>query len=124
MQRIFITLLVIIALLIGGSSFSCGREVDNFVMYDLTVTPSEVSLGEKLIIEFWVDNKGYRGVLTTMTLKIDGKEVQKRQVRAEERAATRGFFRVTANETGEHTIQIINHNGSEELNGLFKVTEP
>ena len=124
MKRIFITLLLLITLAIGSSSFACGKEVDNFVMYDLTVTPPEVSLGEELIIEFWMDNKSYRGVLTTMTLKVDGKEVQKRQVRAEEHSKTRGFFRVTANETGEHTIQIINHNGSEELNGLFMVMEP
>ncbi len=125
MWRILISILLIIAFLtISNASLSCSRKVDNFVMHDLTVTPSKVAIGEEILIEFWMDNKGFRGVLTPMILKIDGKEVQIRRVRAEERATTRGFFRVTANVTGEHTIIISDPSGTDKLSGVFVVTEP
>jgi len=87
------------------------------------ITPSEATAGEYILIEFWMDNKGYHGVLDTWTLEIDGEEVQSKQVRAAERATTRAYFRITADEVGEHTV-IIHGAGNDYLSGRFTVTEP
>ncbi len=96
-----------------------GREApSNIVWHDLTLTPSEVSVGEKVLIEFWIDIRPYRGVTTDVTLKIDNKDVQTKRVHAEGNATTRVWFQITAKTVGIHKVSI------GRLTGTFTVTEP
>ena len=101
-----------------------GREASsNIIWRDLTITPSEVSVGEKVLIEFWVDIRPDRGVTTDVTLRIDNKDVQTKRVHLEGHATTRVAFRVTAKTVGTHRVSI--HNlGVDRLTGTFTVTEP
>ncbi|MFC2070265.1 hypothetical protein ACFLTB_03770 [Chloroflexota bacterium] len=109
--------LIICAFLISRN----GKPIDNFIARDLKITPSEVSIGEKILVEFWIDINADRGVTTDVTLEIDGEAVQTRTVHAEADSSTRVYFQVTANETGRHTVSI--HNiGIDELSAVFEVT--
>ena len=124
MSRICIMSLFFVSLVICAAFISCsGKSTDNFIARDLTITPSEVSVGEKILVEFWIDIKGYKGVTTDMTLVIDDKAVQTKTVHAEANSTTRVYFQVTANETGRHTVSI--HNiGIDGLSAVFDVTGP
>jgi len=116
--------LIFVVFLVACVAFiSCNaKSTDNFVARDLTITPSEVSVGEKILVEFWIDLKGYRGVTTDITLAIDDRAVQAKTVHAEANSTTRVYFQVTANETGRHTASI--HNvGIEELSAVFMVKD-
>lgn len=124
MSRMCITVLLFVSLVTCAASVSCsGKSTDNFIARDLIITPSEATLGEKILVEFWIDIKGYIGVTTDMTLVIDDKAVQTKTVHAEANSTTRVYFQVTANETGEHTASICNV-GIDDLSAVFKVTEP
>jgi hypothetical protein len=70
-----------------------------------------------------MDNKGNRGVIATWTLEIDGEEIRSKRIRAEERAVTRGYFRITAEEAGEHSV-VVRHGDKFYLIGKYRVLEP
>lgn len=119
--------LLLLCTLLAGLVLTVGcisREVSSNVIWrDLTITPSEVSVGEKVLIEFWIDIRPYIGVTTDVTLKIDNKDVQTKVVHAEGNVTTRVWFQVTAETIGTHSVSI--HNvGVDKLTGTFTVTEP
>jgi hypothetical protein len=124
MLRMCITALLFVSLVICAASVSCsGRSTDNFIARDLTITPSEATPGEKILVEFWIDIKGRMGVTTDITLAIDDKAVQTKTIHAEANSTTRVYFQVTANKTGEHTASIRNV-GINDLSAVFRVTVP
>lgn len=95
----------------------------NITWRDLTLTPSEVIVEEKILIEFWIDIRPDRGVTTDVTLKIDNENVQTKRVHAEGKATTKVWFRVTAKTVGTHEV-IIDNVGVDKLTGIFTVIEP
>ena len=113
---LILALLVSVLFLAGA----CQPRSSAFHAHSLTITPSEVVVGETVLIEFWMDNSGYRGVLTEITLKIDDDVVQTKEVRARPNHSTKAFFRVRAETVGTHTVSI--HNvGIKDMSGVFTV---
>ncbi len=123
MPRPYVVFVLALSVIFCSFIPSCNSEADNFVVRDLEITPSEVTAGEYVLFEFRMDNKGYRGVRTTWTLEIDGEEVSTKQITAEERDTTRGYFRITAEGTGRHTV-VIKSGGGDFISGEYMVRAP
>lgn len=122
MLRLYIAFFLFLSVVISTCSISCNNKTDNFVARDLTITPSVVLPGESVLIEFYIDNKGYRGVLSTWTLEIDNNKVIEKRIRAEEGNTTRGYFTFAAGITGNHTVSVYT-TANERLSGWFVVTD-
>jgi hypothetical protein len=122
MSRSVIAFFLLPIVIIATYAISCNDKTDNFVAHDLSITPPIIELGESVLIEFHIDNKGYRGVLSTWTLEIDNEKVTQKSIRAEERNTTRGYFTYTADSTGNHTVSV-NTAGDERLGGWFLVVD-
>ena len=122
MPRLFVVFSLLVSIIIPIFSVSCDDKTDYFVAHDLTITPSVPEIGESVLVEFYIVNKGYKGVLSTWTLEIDGVKVAERKISADERNTTRGYFRFTADNTGNHTVRIYD-SGNEQLSGWVLVVE-
>ena len=48
---VLVAALVICLAMIPGSN----KPADNFIARDLIITPSEASIGEQILVEFWID---------------------------------------------------------------------
>ena len=118
MRKLVFTFLIFF-LAVCSMSVSCNTKVDNFIAGNLTVTPPVIESGEPVLFEFWMTNKGDRGVVSTWTLEIDGKRLQEKEIRAAEKSTTRGYFRITAGSAGNHTAVV--YNAFEQLSCNFTV---
>ena len=122
MCRAFFIFSLLVSIIIPVFSVSCNDKTDNFVTHDLTITPSTTEPGESVLVEFYMDNKGFKGVLSTWTLEIDGEKIAEKKISAERRDTTRGYFKLTAHSTGNHIVSVFN-TGDERLSGWFLVVE-
>ena len=122
MPGLVVVFSLLFSIIIPIFSVSCDDKTDYFVAYDLTITPAVADIGESVLVEFYMDNKGYKGVLSTWTLEIDGEKVAEKTISAERRDTTRGYFKITADSTGNHTVNVSN-TGDERLSGWFLVVE-
>lgn len=124
MRRPFTALILLSAVAISFLSLSCDSyEPDYFIVNNLTCTPQVVESGEYVLIEFLMENKGDRGVLSAWTLEVDGEKVGEQEISAGEQDTTRGYFRITAGDAGNHTVTVYN-TGQERLDGWFITVDP
>ena len=122
MLRLVVVLSFLVSIIISGFAISCNDKTDYFLARDLTISPSVAEIGESVLVEFYMDNKGLKGVLSTWTLEINGEKVAEKKISAERRDTTRGYFKITADSTGNHTVSVYN-SGEERLSGWFLVVE-
>jgi len=86
-----------------------------FTLSDLTISPANIKLGEKVAVSVLVANTGDLTGNYTLTLKIDGAVVETKGINLDGAKSSTAAFTVTPNTAGEHAVEIGN------LSGRFKV---
>jgi len=90
---------------------------------DFAISPSTASIGDYILIEFWIDNTANIGVITEVILYVDDEKIQTKEIVAEKYSTTRVYFRVAAETIGTHVVTIRN-TAFENLSGTFEVKAP
>jgi len=116
MKKPIVTALVI-ALLLAVTPVSCAKPAE-FEVGTLNISPSEAVSGETTTVTVDVTNIGGTEGTYTATLKVDGVEVETREVTVAAGAKETLTWRITEEAPGTHDV------ATDGLSGSFKVLKP
>ena len=88
------------------STFACTRWGAEFVVYNLSISPSPAEVGEEVTISVAVENVGQAEGTKDIVLKVDGEKMGSSKVTVAPGAAITITFDYTAVEEGSYTIKV------------------